>query len=109
MPGAGSGGTGRGRHRAGRYRYGSWAGGADPLAPPFDVRTAVDEIGRDVMDGSSLREAMERLMRRGLGDRSGLDELRRELARRRREVERRGNLAGTLDQVRQELDQALAA
>jgi uncharacterized protein with von Willebrand factor type A (vWA) domain len=109
MPAAGSGGTGRGRHRAGRYRYGSWAGGADPLAPPFDVRAAVDEIGREVMDGSSLREAMERLMRRGLGDRSGLDELRRELARRRREVERRGNLAGTLDQVRQELDQALAA
>jgi uncharacterized protein with von Willebrand factor type A (vWA) domain len=98
-----------GRHRSGRYRYGSWAGGADPLAPPFDVRAAVDEIGRDVMEGSSLREAMERLMRRGLGDRSGLDELRRELARRRREVERRGNLAGTLDQVRQELDQALSA
>ena len=109
MPGAGSGGSGRGRHRAGRYRYGSWAGGADPLAPPFDVRAAVDEIGREVMDGSSLREAMERLMRRGLGDRSGLDELRRELARRRREVERRGDLAGTLDQVRQELDQALSA
>jgi uncharacterized protein with von Willebrand factor type A (vWA) domain len=84
-------------HRSGRYRYGSWAGGADPLAPPFDVRAAVDEIGREVMDGSSLREAMERLM------------LRRELARRRRDVERRGNLAGTLDQVRQELDQALSA
>jgi len=107
MPGAGSGSSGR--HRSGRYRYGSWAGGADPLAPPFDVRAAVDEIGRDVMEGSSLREAMERLMRRGLGDRSGLDELRRELARRRREVERRGNLAGTLDQVREELDQALSA
>ena len=107
MPGAGSGSSGR--HRSGRYRYGSWAGGADPLAPPFDVRAAVDEIGRDVMEGSSLREAMERLMRRGLGDRAGLDELRRELARRRREVERRGNLAGTLDQVREELDQALSA
>jgi uncharacterized protein with von Willebrand factor type A (vWA) domain len=97
-----------GKHRAGRYRYGSWAGGADPLAPPFDVRAAVDEIGRDVMEGSSLREAIERLMRQGLGDRSGLDELRREIAKRRREVQRRGNLSGTLDQVRQELDQALA-
>jgi uncharacterized protein with von Willebrand factor type A (vWA) domain len=98
-----------GRHRSGRYRYGSWDGGADPLAPPFDVRAAVDEIGRDVMEGSSLREAMERLVRRGLGDRSGLDELRRQLARRRREVEHRGNLSGTLDQVREELDQALTA
>ncbi|MDQ6716392.1 MAG: hypothetical protein M3Z83_09815 [Actinomycetota bacterium] len=98
-----------GKHRAGRYRYGSWAGGADPLAPPFDVRAAVDDIGRDVMEGSSLREALERLMRRGLDDRGGLDELRREVARRRREVQRRGNLSGTLDAVRQELDQALAA
>ena len=49
-----------GARRAGRYRYGSWGGGADPLAPPYDVRAAVDEIGGDVMEGSSLREAMER-------------------------------------------------
>ena len=96
-------------HRAGRYRYGSWDGGADPLAPPFDVRAAVDEIGRDVLEGASLRDAIDRLMRRGLGDRSGLDALRREVARRRREVERRGDLAGTLGAVREELDRALDA
>jgi len=96
-------------HRAGRYRYGSWDGGADPLAPPFDVRAAMDEIGRDVLGGSSLSEALERLMRRGLGDRSGLDALRREIARRRREVERRGDLAGTMSKVREELDRALSA
>jgi len=96
-------------HRAGRYRYGSWDGGADPLAPPFDVRAAMDEIGRDVLGGSSLPEALERLMRRGPGDRSGLDALRREIARRRREVERRGDLAGTMSKVREELDRALSA
>jgi len=96
-------------HRAGRYRYGSWDGGADPLAPLFDVRAAMDEIGRDVLGGSSLSEALERLMRRGLGDRSGLGALRREIARRRREVERRGDLAGTMGQVREELDRALFA
>ncbi len=106
---AGAHGVGGGRHRAGRYRYGSWAGGADPLAPPFDVREAVDEIGREVMEGSSLREAIDRLMRQGLGDRGGLDQLRREIAKRRREVQRRGNLSGTLDQVREELDRALTA
>ncbi|MDQ2782965.1 MAG: hypothetical protein M3Y26_10600 [Actinomycetota bacterium] len=105
---AGSGGS-SGKHRAGRYRYGSWDGGADPLAPPFDVRAAVDEIGRDVMEGSNLRDAIDRLMRRGLGDRAGLDELRREIARRKREVQRRGNLGGMLDQVREELDRGLAA
>ncbi|WP_411285383.1 vWA domain-containing protein [Lapillicoccus sp.] len=114
MAGSGSGGHGGGGqrgggHRGGRYRYGSWDGGADPLAPPFDVRAAMDEIGKDVLSGSSLRDALERLMRRGLGDRSGLDALRREVARRRREVERRGDLAGTMSQVREELDRALDA
>ncbi len=99
----------RGEHRGGRYRYGPWDGGVDPLAPPFDVRAAMDEIGRDVLGGSSLREALDRLLHRGLGDRSGLDELRREIARRRREVERRGDLAGTISRVREELDRALDA
>jgi len=98
-----------GSHRAGRYRYGSWDGGADPLAPPFDVRAAVDELGQDVMSGSSLREAMERLLQRGVGERPGLDELRRQLARRRREVERRGDLGGTMKQVRELLDRAVRA
>jgi uncharacterized protein with von Willebrand factor type A (vWA) domain len=27
------------------YRYGRWRGGPDPLAPPYDVAAAVDEIG----------------------------------------------------------------
>jgi uncharacterized protein with von Willebrand factor type A (vWA) domain len=61
------------------------------------------------MEGSSLRDAIDRITRQGLGDRGGLDDLRREIARRRREVQRRGNLSGTLDQVREELDQALTA
>ena len=40
-----------------RNRYGVWRGGADPLAPPFDVRAAVDEVGREVLSGGSLRDA----------------------------------------------------
>ncbi|GAA1898125.1 vWA domain-containing protein [Lapillicoccus jejuensis] len=99
----------RGPRRSGRYRYGSWSGGADPLAPPYDVREVVDEIGADVMAGSSLREAMERMMQRGLGDRGGLDELRRRLAKRRREIERRGNLGDTMREIRQELDRGVRA
>jgi len=51
---------------------------------------------------------MNRLLRRGGNGRSGLDELRRQVARRRRSVQRRGNLAGTLDRVRAALDQVLA-
>ncbi len=94
---------------SGRFRYGTWRGGADPLAPPFDVRAAVDEVGEDVLAGRSLREALQRFLRRGTDGRRGLDELRREVRRRRRELQRRGDLAGTLDRVRAMLDQALAA
>jgi uncharacterized protein with von Willebrand factor type A (vWA) domain len=93
----------------GRFRYGSWRGGADPLEPPLDVRAAVDEIGSDVLAGSSLREALQEFLRRGGAGHRGLDELRREVRRRRKELKRRGNLAGTLDTVTAMLDQALAA
>ena len=99
---------GRSDRGRGRFRYGTWRGGADPLAPPYDVRAAVDDIGHDMLAGDSLRDALNRLLRRGGGGRQGLDELRRQVARRRREVKRRGNLAGTLDRVRAALDQVLA-
>ena len=95
-------------HRRPGWRYGSWRGGRDPLEPPFDVRAALDEVGRDVLGGSGIRDAVDRLLRRGLGRRRGLDALRRDLARRRRELQRRGDLAGTLDRVRAALDQVLA-
>ena len=61
----------------GRFRYGPWHGGPDPLAPPYDVRAALDEVGRDVLAGGSLNEALRELLRRGLDGRPGLDELRR--------------------------------
>ncbi|REF37675.1 vWA domain-containing protein [Thermasporomyces composti] len=92
-----------------RFRYGPWSGGPDPLAPPYDVRAAVDELGRRVLEGSSLREALRELLRRGLQGRRGLDELADQVRRRREEVRRRGDLAGIIDRVRQMLDQALAA
>jgi uncharacterized protein with von Willebrand factor type A (vWA) domain len=93
----------------GRFRYGPWRGGPDPLAPPYDVRSALDEIGREVLAGGSIREALHDLMRRGLDGRGGLDELAERLRRMRERARRRGDLAGTLDQVRAALDQALAA
>ena len=45
--------------RGGRgYRYGRWHGGPDPLAPPYDLGNAVDEIGDSVLAGSGVREAL---------------------------------------------------
>jgi uncharacterized protein with von Willebrand factor type A (vWA) domain len=99
----------RGDPRPGRgYRYGAWRGGADPLAPPFDVRAAVDEIGERVLEGESPAEALRRLLRRGQDGRPGLDELRARAARRRREVARRGDADGALTRAQAQLDQALA-
>ncbi|WP_156415662.1 vWA domain-containing protein [Terrabacter sp. Soil811] len=92
----------------GRFRYAPWSGGPDPLAPPFDVRSALDDVGHDVLAGGSLREALRELMRRGMDGRRGLDDLADRVRRLREAARRRGDLGGTLDQVRAMLDQALA-
>ncbi|HEX4723409.1 MAG TPA: VWA domain-containing protein [Pseudonocardiaceae bacterium] len=92
-----------------RYAYGPYHDGPDPLAPPLDLREALDEIGRDVMGGASPRSALEELLRRGMRGANGLDELTRQLWRRRSELTRRNRLDGTLQRVRELLDEALAA
>lgn len=98
-----------GRGQGGHWRYGPWDDGPDPLAPPYDLREAVDELGRSVLEGTSLREALQDLLRRGTGERRGLSELLQQVRQQRREARRRGDLAGTLTRARQLLDQALAA
>jgi uncharacterized protein with von Willebrand factor type A (vWA) domain len=91
-----------------RFRYEPWHGGPDPLAPPYDLRHAVDELGRDLLAGGSLAESLRDLLRRGADGRRGLDDLADRVRRLRTAARRRGNLGGSLDQVRAALDQALA-
>lgn len=93
----------------GRFRYGAWRGGPDPLAPPYDVRAAMDRLGQDMLSSGNLSEAIRDLLRQGLDGRGGLDRLAQKIARLRKQARKRGNLGGTLDQVRAALDQALAA
>jgi uncharacterized protein with von Willebrand factor type A (vWA) domain len=92
-----------------RFRYGSWRGGPDPLTPPYDVRAAVDRIGADLLSAGNLRDSLRELLREGLDGRGGLDRLADRIRRLREQARRRGDLGGTLDQVRAALDQALAA
>ncbi|MEH0933786.1 VWA domain-containing protein [Micromonospora psammae] len=92
-----------------RFRYGQWRGGPDPLAPPYDVRAAVDAVGAEVLAGGSLREALRDLLRRGPQGRGGLDDLAARARRLRREALRRGDLDGAVTRSRALLDQALAA
>ncbi|MBJ7359877.1 VWA domain-containing protein [Nocardioides sp.] len=94
----------RSRTRASRFRR---YDGGDPLAPPVDLREAVEAIGEDVMAGYSPERAMREFLRRGGRDQAGLDDLARRVAERRRELTQRHNLDGTLQEVRELLDKAV--
>ncbi|QIX27794.1 VWA domain-containing protein [Nocardioides sp. JQ2195] len=94
----------RDAHRA---RYGKYAGGPDPLAPPVDLSEALDAIGEDVMAGYSPERAMREFLRRGGRDQRGLDDLARRVQEKRRELLQRHNLDGTLQEVKELLDRAL--
>jgi len=89
------------------YRYGAWDGGPDPLAPPYDIAEAVDELGDRVLAGDTVRQALRDLLRQGTQGARGLESMRREVARRRREARQQGRLDGTLEQVRELLESAL--
>ena len=78
------------------YRYGPYAGGPDPLEPPYDVRGAVDALGESVLDGTDAASALRDLLRRGLSGHRGLDDLLRRVRERQREIRSRGRLDGIL-------------
>jgi len=91
------------------YSYGPYVDGPDPLAPPVDLRAALDRIGSDVMEGSSPQQALRELMRQGMKNRRGLDDLARRVWQRRRELQRDNRLDGTLQEIRELLEKALGA
>jgi len=90
-------------------RYGKYVDGPDPLAPPVDIAEALNEIGDDVMAGYSPERAMREFLRRGGQDQAGLDDLARRVAEKRRELAEKHNLDGTLQEIRELLDQAVLA
>jgi uncharacterized protein with von Willebrand factor type A (vWA) domain len=89
------------------YRYGAWSGGPDPLAPPYDVAEAVDDLGDRVLAGDSVRQALRDLLRQGTQGIRGLESLRRQVSSQAREARKRGRLDGTLEEVRRLLDEAV--
>jgi uncharacterized protein with von Willebrand factor type A (vWA) domain len=90
-------------------RYSRYSGGPDPLAPPVDLSEALEQIGQDVMEGSSPRRALSELMRRGTRNMTGADRLAAEANRKRRELLQRNNLDGTLAEIKKLLDEAVLA
>ena len=90
-------------------RYSRYTGGPDPLAPPVDLREALEAIGQDVMEGTSPRRALSELLRRGSKNMPGADKLAAEANRRRRELLQNNNLDGTLADIKKLLDEAVLA
>ncbi|MGI5120238.1 vWA domain-containing protein [Marinactinospora thermotolerans] len=90
-----------------RFRYGEYHDGPDPLAPPYDVRAALDELGRSVMNGTRPAQALRDLVRHGTRDVPGLDHLLRRVREQRAALRAAGRLDGTLEQVRSLLDRAV--
>ena len=72
------------------YRYGPYDDGPDPLAPPYDAREALDEMGERILGGENTRDALRDLLRRGWQERRGLDDLMRRVRERQRELRDRG-------------------
>jgi uncharacterized protein with von Willebrand factor type A (vWA) domain len=91
------------------YRYGAWRGGPDPLEPPFDVAGALDRLGERVLSGDRTADALRNLLRQGMPGTRGLRDLLRQARDRHRELRERGRLDGTLERVRELLDQAVEA
>ncbi len=89
------------------YRYGPYHDGPDPLAPPYDVRGALDELGEEVLGGNDPASALRDLLRRGMQGHRGLDDALRQVRGRQREIRRRGRLDGILEQARALLDTAI--
>ncbi|MCC5574268.1 hypothetical protein IMZ11_01260 [Microtetraspora sp. AC03309] len=92
------------------YLYGEYHDGPDPLAPPYDVREALDGMGDAILSGSTPLDALRDLLRRGLPgapDHRGLDDLLRQVRQRRRELRSNTRLDGTLEQARALLDKAI--
>src|SRR5450756_2583095 len=75
------------------YRYGAYDDGPDPLAPPYDAREALDEMGERILGGDNPRDALRDVLRRGREARVAARE--------------RGRLDGMLDQARELLDEAI--
>jgi uncharacterized protein with von Willebrand factor type A (vWA) domain len=89
------------------YRYGQYVYGPDPLALPYDVRGALDEMGDAILGGATPADALRDLLRQGSERRRGLDDLLRRARERQREIRGSGRLDGILEQARALLDTAV--
>lgn len=87
--------------------YGRFHGGPDPLAPRVDAGAGVDEIGKRILAGESVRDALRDVLRSGSPDRRGLAEMARQLRARRKKLRESGRMDGLLSDLRSMLETAV--
>jgi len=87
--------------------YGRFHGGPDPLAPRVDAGAGVDEIGKRILAGESVRDALRDVLRSGSSDRRGLAEMARQLRERRKKLRESGRMDGLLSDLRSMLETAV--
>jgi uncharacterized protein with von Willebrand factor type A (vWA) domain len=91
-----------------RIRYSRWDDSQDPLGPDLPAADVLEALSDDVLMGTDAREALDRLLRRGLDGRfEGLDALRARLQAARAREESALNLSGPLEEVRERLADVL--
>ena len=92
-----------------RARYSRWDASQDPFGPDFGVAELLDELSEDLLTGFGPDWSLDNIRRRGFAGRArGLDDLRRQLAERRRRTAEELNLSGPLARVRDELNEIVA-
>jgi uncharacterized protein with von Willebrand factor type A (vWA) domain len=91
-----------------RSRYGAWDGSQDPMGERVDIADALDRLADDLLMGAGGQQSLRELQRRGLPGERGLDDLRRALARQRRELQRELDDGGPVAVLRDQLDRIVA-
>ncbi len=91
------------------FRYGPFHDGPDPLAAPPDAAAGIDDLAHRILGGESVAEALRDLLREGMQGRRGLQDMARRLRDRRRDLQSSGRMDGLLEDLRDLLDEALAA
>jgi uncharacterized protein with von Willebrand factor type A (vWA) domain len=87
-----------------RIRYSRWDDSQDPFGPDVPASEVLEELSDEILAGGGAEGALSRLMRRGMSGRfSGLDALRRRLRERRARERSALDLAGPLEEIREEL------
>ena len=87
--------------------YGRFRGGPDPLAQRADAGGAVDEIGKKILAGQNVQEALREYLASGGQDRKGLAEMTRKLREKRDQLRKSGRMDGLLTDLREMLENAV--